>query len=43
MAEIKIKTREEIEEELNKPKELSDKERIVILEDTILFLLGGDL
>lgn len=43
MAKIDWKTQEEIEEEQNKPKEPSDKERIDQLENMILMMLGGEM
>ncbi|WP_279279057.1 hypothetical protein [Senegalia massiliensis] len=43
MAKIEWKTQEEIEEEQNKPKEPSDKERISAMEEALMQLImeGG--
>ena len=41
MAQIKWKTKVEIEEEDNKPKEPTEKERIDMLENIILMMMEG--
>ena len=43
MAQIKWKTKAEIEEEKNRPKEPSIEERLKVAEDIILFLMDMNL
>ncbi len=43
MAQIKWKTKAEIEEEKNRPKEPSTEERLKVAEETILFLMDMNL